>query len=234
MSGIDKTKPKGKWEFDKSVTEVFDDMLERSIPQYDLMRKSVFDIACNYVQNGTTILDLGCAKGDAISPLVDKYKDSNNFFCIDTSDSMLNEAKKRFKEHDNVVIEKIDLRNHFPDIGNSVVLAILTIQFTPIEYRLQILRSIYNSIVKGGCLILVEKVIGDTADIDKLFRGLYYNMKGKNGYSEEDITRKKLSLEGVLVPLTAKWNEQMLQSSGFNQVDCFWRWMNFVGWVAVK
>lgn len=25
-----------------------------------------------------------------------------------------------------------------------------------------------------------------------------------------------------------------LKNSGFNQVDCFWRWMNFAGWIAIK
>ena len=43
-----------------------------------------------------------------------------------------------------------------------------------------------------------------------------------------------MSLEGVLVPVTAKWNEQLLRSAGFAEVDMFWRWMNFAGWVAVK
>jgi tRNA (cmo5U34)-methyltransferase len=43
-----------------------------------------------------------------------------------------------------------------------------------------------------------------------------------------------LALEGVLVPVTAAWNEQLLKGAGFSQVECFWRWMNFAGWVAVK
>ena len=30
----DETMPEGPWEFDKGVTEVFEDMLERSIPDY--------------------------------------------------------------------------------------------------------------------------------------------------------------------------------------------------------
>jgi 4-aminobutyrate aminotransferase/(S)-3-amino-2-methylpropionate transaminase len=38
----------------------------------------------------------------------------------------------------------------------------------------------------------------------------------------------------VLVPLTARWNEEALLSAGFREVDSFWRWMNFAGWVAVK
>jgi tRNA (cmo5U34)-methyltransferase len=63
---------------------------------------------------------------------------------------------------------------------------------------------------------------------------LYYQLKAQNGYSQDQIERKRLSLEGVLVPMTAGWNEEMLQMSGFRQVDCFWRWCNFAGWIAVK
>jgi hypothetical protein len=35
---MDATQPKGRWEFDESVTAAFDDMLARSIPQYKTMR----------------------------------------------------------------------------------------------------------------------------------------------------------------------------------------------------
>ena len=62
----------------------------------------------------------------------------------------------------------------------------------------------------------------------------YYRLKSAHGYSQEEIERKRLSLEGVLVPVTARWNEELLYMAGFRQVDCFWRWMNFAGWVAVK
>ncbi len=62
----------------------------------------------------------------------------------------------------------------------------------------------------------------------------YLRMKADNGYTQEEIDRKRLSLEGALVPLTAQWNEELLRRCGFQHVDCFWRWMNFAGWVAVK
>ena len=44
----------------------------------------------------------------------------------------------------------------------------------------------------------------------------------------------EVTLEGVLVPVTARWNEELLHEEGFRSVDCFWRHLNFAGWVAVK
>ena len=113
-------------------------------------------------------------------------------------------------------------------------LCILTLQFVPIEYRQRIVRDVYAHTVEGGAFILVEKVLGASADIDAEMVDQYYTLKRANGYSEEQIERKRLSLEGVLVPVTARWNEELLRGAGFGQVDCFWRWMNFAGWLAVK
>ena len=46
------------WEFDPEVTRVFDDMLQRSIPDYERMRDWVTDVACAFVQQGTLVVDL--------------------------------------------------------------------------------------------------------------------------------------------------------------------------------
>ena len=81
---------------------------------------------------------------------------------------------------------------------------------------------------------MVEKVLGNTSELNSLFVKNYYDMKLQNGYSQEQIDRKRLSLEGVLVPVTNDWNIDLLKQAGFRQVDVFWRWMNFVGYIAIK
>ena len=110
----------------------------------------------------------------------------------------------------------------------------LTVQFTPIEYRQRIIQQVHDALIPGGCFILVEKVLGATSGIDAMMVEEYWEMKGRKGYSKDEIKRKRLSLEGVLVPVTAHWNEELLKMAGFTDVDCFWRWMNFAGWVAVR
>lgn len=226
---------KGIWEFDSQVTEVFDDMLKRSIPGFDVMREITTSIAAKFAISETYILDLGCSKGGAIAKLVEVLDESYKFRGIEISEPMRLEAQKRFKgSKSRVEIIDMDLRINFPRDPTSVVLSVLTLQFIPIEYRQKIVKQVYDCLIPGGAFILVEKVLGSDAVINEILVKEYYDLKGKNGYTEEQINTKRRALEGILVPVTSKWNEEILAKSGFQSVDSFWRNLNFVGWVAIK
>ena len=229
--------PEGAWEFDAEVAAVFDDMLARSIPQYEVMRRAVYDLACAYLQPHTAVIDMGASRGEASAALIEKFAMRNRFFLTDVSEPMLHIMRERFEHYINinsVAVSYCDLRHQLPPADASVIMSILTLQFTPIEYRQQIAKRVFDSLLPGGVFILVEKILGDTAIIDEMLVKQYYKLKADNGYSDEQIERKKLSLEGVLVPVTDRWNVELLRSAGFRNIDCFWRWMNFAGWIAVK
>jgi tRNA (cmo5U34)-methyltransferase len=66
----DEVVPRGAWQFDQEVTAVFDDMLQRSIPQYNAMRMVTFEVGRRFVQPGTAIIDMGCSRGQALLPFV--------------------------------------------------------------------------------------------------------------------------------------------------------------------
>ena len=236
MLARDTVMPEGRWSFDGDVTEAFDDMLRRSIPQYDWLRAASFRLGSRYVKPGTSIIDLGCSRGEALQPFVDKFGAHNRFVGIDVSEPMLAVARERFAGYlgSGVVdIRNLDLRTDYPPERASLVLSVLTLQFIPIEFRQQLVRWIRSSLISGGALILVEKVLGETAHLDEVLVAEYLDMKRRNGYTEEQIERKRLSLQGVLVPVTARWNEDMLRAAGFAEIDCFWRQMNFAGWLAI-
>lgn len=262
MSDYDNVEPKEKWEFDEAVTNCFENMLERSIPQYSLMRTSVANLVYDMIVNQDTkkgiynILDIGCSDGlmletlikrfseydtvNSTSPEYDEYEIARGgkFVGIDVSESMLVKAKHRLL--DDVIshkakIEYCDLRTDFPEGIFDAITSVLTIQFTPIEYRQHIIQNVYNSLSgTNGVFIMVEKVLGNTDRLNQLFVKNYYDMKSANEYSQEQIERKRLSLEGVLVPVTNDWNIDLLKQAGFREVDVFWRWMNFVGYIAIK
>lgn len=237
MNNIDKVSPKGKWEFDEDVAKCFPDMLKRSIPAYESMRSLVFSIGRNYVKKNTHICDIGCSDEQAIEPFIKHFGMNNYYDLLDVSEPMLKKCRERFqdwKKTQIVDVRNYDIKNGIPPFSNSLVLSILTLQFTPIEYRHKIVQSVYDSLMPGCAFILVEKVLGNTSAIDDVLVKEYYNIKKENLYSQKQIADKRKSLEGVLVPITAKWNENLLKECGFKQIDCFWRCLNFAGWVAIK
>src|SRR5205809_6740089 len=88
--------PGGRWEFDDEVTRVFEDMLQRSIPQYDVMRALVFDLGRRFVQPGTHVVDLGCSRGEALAPFVSTFGDTARYAGVEVSPTMLEAARSRF------------------------------------------------------------------------------------------------------------------------------------------
>lgn len=233
---LDQTVPEGSWIFDDNVTKVFDNMLARSIPGFEDMRSLTTQLACKYALANSYIVDLGCSRGGSLAPIVELLGSRNKYLGIEISDSMRIAAQDRFKnlKDINIQIVDMDLRVSFPKVDASIILSVLTIQFIPIEYRQQILASAYENLRPGGAIVLVEKILGSNAHLNSTFVDLYYGMKGRNGYTEEQINTKRKSLEGVLVPVTAAWNEQLLKDAGFVHVECFWRNLNFAGWIGVK
>lgn len=230
----DTVNPNGKkWEFDEEVTKVFGDMLSRSIPNYDTMRELCFMVGRNFVRENGIVSDIGCSNGLASDKFVIAFPNAK-FYLSDVSEPMLDACRKKYEGNENVVVLNHDLRNGVPMKGNDLVIASLTLQFTPIEYRWNILQSIYDSLNPGGALIIVEKILGSNARIDNILVNEYYNIKRENGYSDELIKNKRKSLEGVLVPLTYDFNEHLLTMCGFKEIDCFWRCLNFCAWVAIK
>jgi tRNA (cmo5U34)-methyltransferase len=229
--------PDERWSFDEEVTRVFDDMLERSIPQYETMRGLVFELGRSFVQPGTHVVDLGCSHGEALAPFVEAFGASASYVGVEVSPPMLQAARQRFAREIQaglVTLLDLDLRRGYPDVEASLTLSVLTLQFTPIEHRPRIVQEAYDHTVAGGALVLVEKVLGGSGRLDGLLTDLHHRLKRASGYTQEEIDRKRLSLEGVLVPVAAAWNEDLLRRTGFPHVECFWRCLNFAGWIAVK
>jgi tRNA (cmo5U34)-methyltransferase len=201
------------------------------------MRSLVTALVQNFQAEKSHVLDLGCSTGGAIKDAIITSFDSTKFVGLEISKPMLEKARSRLSEYilvDKVEIAECDLRNDFPKHRNSVVLSILTLQFIPIEYRQAIITNVFNSLEPGGVFVLVEKILGDDSTGNQILEKLYYQMKGENGYTEEQIKTKRKALEGVLVPVTSTWNEDMMYKSGFKSVQKFWQQLNFAGWVAFK
>lgn len=247
---VDNVVPKDKWEFDKKVAECFDNMLERSIPDYHRMRDLTQILVLKHIHNlinaskeesvarpKYNLLDIGCSNGINL----EMFENNTNIkgFGVDISQPMIDKATEKFK-YSNIEVANYDIRNGIKNMPEpfpnkyDIITSVLTLQFVPMEYRQDILADIYNSLPHDGIFIFVEKILGSSSVMNNLFVDSYYSIKNQNGYSYDAIDRKKKSLEGVLVPCTSEWNKDLLKQAGFRRIETFWKCLNFEGIIAIK
>ena len=225
--------PEGKWQFNAEVARVFDDMISRSIPDYETMRELTTRLGQKFITPISNVMDLGCSTGLGVESLI-KQNGNVMFYLCDTSEPMLSICRAKYSSMDNVVVEKKDITKELPNAQCSLILSCLTIQFTPIEYRQRIIQNVYDRLQAGGAFLFVEKVLGYSAVVDDAMKDEYYAIKRENSYTEEQIAGKRKSLEGSLVPVTEAANRQFLSAAGFQIIETYWRYLNFCGLIAIK
>jgi tRNA (cmo5U34)-methyltransferase len=225
--------------FGGETAAVFDDMLERSVPFYPEIQRMTSELAVDFAADGSAIYDFGCSTCTSFLELAKGLPDdlSVRFVGIDSSREMLEVAKEKLA-HENFRYP-VELRCEDLDRGTvvedcSVALLVLTLQFVRPLRRDALIKRIYEGMREDGCLILVEKVLGESSTFNRLFIKHYYEMKKRNGYSETEIAQKREALENVLVPYRLEENKDLLKAQGFRHVDVFFKWYNFCGILAMK
>ncbi len=232
-----KTKTLGDFDFGETTAKVFDDMLNRSIPLYGELQRQISEMAAEFAQPGTNIYDLGCSTGITMDNIRRNVPDNINIIGIDYSGAMLERARERFKSLPQgapVEFIEADLNKPIEMRNASVVVLNLTLQFIRPLYRDSLVKSVYECLNDKGCLILVEKVLGNHSLINRTFIKFYFDMKMRNGYSETEISQKREALENVLIPYRLDENMELLKRCGFAYSDVFYKWYNFSGVLAVK
>ncbi|MEI6971156.1 MAG: carboxy-S-adenosyl-L-methionine synthase CmoA, partial [bacterium] len=233
---VDKEAEIGGFNFGEKTAEVFDDMLGRSVPQYQEVQRMIGEVAAEFAEDGTNIYDLGCSTGITLETLMREVKNDVTFVGVDYSSAMLGRAKDRLsalppRKHQLV---EADLNQPFAVDNASVIVVNLVLQFVRPLYRDTLIRNLHSGLRDAGCLILVEKVLGNDSLFNRTFIKFYYDMKKRNGYSEMEISKKREELENVLIPYRVEENYELLRKGGFSHVDMFFKWYNFCGIVAIK
>jgi len=227
------------FDFGRETAEVFDDMLERSVPFYTEMQSMVADLAVDFAAEGSSLYDLGCSTCTsflAVDDVLPRDLDLR-FVGVDSSPEMLELGRKRLEEARFArpfELRHADLNQGVEVANASVVLMLLTLQFVRPLYRDTLVRGIHAGMRDQGCLILIEKVLGESSLFNRLFIKHYYDLKRRNGYTELEIAQKREALENVLVPYRIAENQELLRRAGFSQVDIFFKWYNFCGIIATK
>ncbi len=225
------------FKFDAQVADVFNDMVGRSVPYYLEMQRMMAEIIPDFAQLNTSIYDLGCSTGTTLLSLDKRLDQTVRFVGVDSSAEMIENSRNNFKNNEltrpyNLITA--DLYKPFEIKNASVVILCLTLQFIRPVYRQKMLESIYLQMNNGACLILIEKILAEDADLNRQFINYYYDLKRRNNYDEMEISQKREALENVLIPYKLSENLEILEETGFSKTEVFFKWYNFSGIIAIK
>lgn len=216
--------------FNNEVSNVFDDMVQRSVPFYD----EVHDLICDYIEEYypnkiLKILDLGCSTGNLLEKLSNIFP-NYHLAGMDKSQSMVEMAKKKKISADIWQGDILQTRLKEYD----VIILSLVLQFIRPLDRESVLHKIYNSLPVGGKIILFEKIRYEDQVLDRKVIDMYYRFKEKNGYTKTSIYKKREALENVLIPYTVEENKELLKRAHFKKIEEIYRYLNFALIIAER
>lgn len=226
-----------KFVFDRSVVDIFPDMIQRSVPGYQTIINHTGELADRFVQNNSHCYDLGCSLGASTLAIRERTEARNaTIFAVDNSQAMLDKLEAILQSQPAKTKTKL-VKNDICDIeitNASLVVLNFTLQFVPLDRRSELISSIYKGLNPNGCLIISEKLHFEPQSLNQLLTELHHQFKRDQGYSDLEISQKRDAIDKVLMPETLTMHIQRLKDCGFKSASPWFQCYNFGSLIAIK
>ena len=171
-------------------------------------------------KNVTRILDVGTGDGRLLGLL---KCDRPNVECvaIDFSPTMLEKARSRFADDQNVTVIEYNFDESLPDLGKfDAVVSSFAIHHVADDRKRSLYAEIFELLEPGGIFCNLEHVASATPVLHEKFRVAL-------GISDspDDPSNQLLDVETQL-----GWFREI----GFTDADCYWKWRELALLVGVK
>ncbi len=204
--------------------------------QYDSQRRKLipcfddfYQVAASVAQTGNDsphILDLGAGTGLFSAFLVNKYPKAS-FTLMDLSENMLEVAKQRFKNRPGMQYLAADYTTYAFDQSFDIIVSSLSIHHLEDAEKKRLYQTVFSLLKENGVFVNADQVLGSTAFLDSLYKNDWKQKVESSGLSLQEIQaayeRTKLDRMATL-DIQLQW----LNEIGFSDVDCIYKYHNFV------
>jgi tRNA (cmo5U34)-methyltransferase len=166
------------------------------------------------------ILDLGTGNGRLLA-LLQADRPEMHGVGLDFSELMLGEARRRFAADDRVELVEHDLVESLPGLGRfDAIVSSMAIHHLEHERKRSLYGEVFERLEPGGVFANFEHVASATPRLHAQF----FAALGEP-LENEDPSDRLLDVETQL-----GW----LRELGFDDVDCYWKWLEMALLVGVK
>ena len=215
------------------VADVYDESRKQLIPCFDDFYGTVLDLV-NLVEIPVRkVLDLGAGTG-LLTAMVSEVLPEAEYTLCDISDSMLDVARKRFdgnKLNTKYVVSDYSIEPL--DEKYDIIVSALSIHhLTGSEKEILFKRLFYN-LNEGGMFINADQVLGETKEIDDVYRSAWIRQVMENGTTDETL---EAAFERMKQDKMSTLSDQLLwlKDAGFKNVNCWYKSYSFTVYSGTK
>lgn len=155
------------------------------------------------------VLDLGTGDGRLLSLVLMHCKNAEGVG-VDSSPTMLDSANERFRDNPSVQILSHDLEQPLPELGAfDAIVSSFAIHHCTNHRKRSLYAEIFDRLKPGGVFCNLEHVASPTASLHERF------------LKAADVTTED---EGNIL-LDVETQLEWLRALGFEDVDCYWKWL---------
>lgn len=157
------------------------------------------------------ILDLGTGDG-RLTALLKIDRPQTTGIALDFSPIMVEKAKVRFQDDNSIEVISHNLDYPLPDLGKfDSIVSSFAIHHVSHDRKRSLYQEIFNLLTPGGVFANLEHVASPNQKV-------HIQFLDKIGYTPEteDPSNQLLDVESQL---------QYLREIGFEDVDCYWKWL---------
>ncbi|HSI80136.1 MAG TPA: class I SAM-dependent methyltransferase [Solirubrobacterales bacterium] len=171
-------------------------------------------------RDASRVLDLGTGDGRLLGILLAE-RDRTRGVGIDFSEPMLEAARRRFAGDDRIELVEHDLAQPLPALGRfDVVVSSMAIHHLEHARKRSLYSEVFELLEPGGVFANFDHVASPTERLHVAF----FAAIGEP-LADQDPSDRLLDVESQL-----GW----LRELGFDDVDCYWKWLEMALLIGVK
>lgn len=177
-------------------------------------------------QQKFSFLDLGAGTG-FVSSIIREHFPCSEPHLLDISEHMLEKAYDRFSDTKDVHFyirdyDKDPIPEYFP-----LIVSAMSIHHLYNYSKQKLFRKIFNALTPGGYFINADLALGPNESNETIYQKRWQDYLKTTDLTKEELTQinNRMALDH---PATLEQQLKWLSSSGFKNVDCFFKQYNFV------